>query len=214
MGLKLYGFAQSICTRRVIATLAEKGITNYEFCIIDLAKGAQKLESYVALQPFGKVPVLDDNGLIVYESRAICKYLAAKYHDQGVPLMPKLGDLKGYALFEQGCSIEQNYFDNNASAIAWERVYKKFRGEGDADEAKVAAALAALDITLTVYEKILSEQAYLAGNEFSLVDLYHLPYGSFLRQIGFQSSFDKYPSVRKWLEGIQARESWKKATSP
>jgi hypothetical protein len=39
-------------------------------------RAIQKTEEYKKLQPFGKVPVLEDDGLLLYESRAICKYLA------------------------------------------------------------------------------------------------------------------------------------------
>lgn len=73
MVLKLFGSAMS--TSRVLTTIIEKELP-YEFIRVDIAKGEQKSEEYKKLQPFGKVPVLDDNGFIMYESRAICKYLA------------------------------------------------------------------------------------------------------------------------------------------
>jgi glutathione S-transferase len=73
MVLKLYGSAMS--TSRVLVTILEKELP-YELILIDIAKGDQKTEHYKKLQPFGKVPVLDDDGFIIFESRAICKYLA------------------------------------------------------------------------------------------------------------------------------------------
>ena len=73
MVLKLYGSAMA--TSRVLVTILEKELP-YEYIPIDIAKGEQKSEAYRALQPLGKVPVLDDDGFLIYESRAICKYLA------------------------------------------------------------------------------------------------------------------------------------------
>lgn len=73
MVLKLYGSAMS--TSRVLVTILEMELP-YELILIDIAKGDQKTEHYKKLQPFGKVPVLDDDGFIIFESRAICKYLA------------------------------------------------------------------------------------------------------------------------------------------
>lgn len=73
MVLKLYGSAMS--TARVLMTILEKELP-YEYVLIDIAKGDQKSEEYKKLQPFGKVPVLDDDGFLIFESRAICKYLA------------------------------------------------------------------------------------------------------------------------------------------
>jgi glutathione S-transferase len=73
MVLKLYGSAMS--TSRVLVTILEKELP-YELILIDIAKGDQKSEDYKKLQPFGKVPVLEDDGFFMFESRAICKYLA------------------------------------------------------------------------------------------------------------------------------------------
>lgn len=104
MLLKLYGMHQSTCTQRVLTTLAEKGI-EYELIIVNLFAGEQKEPSYLEKQPFGKVPVLDDDGFLIYESRAICKYLARKYAEKGTKLIPAEGDLKAYGLFEQVGSL-------------------------------------------------------------------------------------------------------------
>lgn len=72
MVLKLYGSAMA--TSRVLTVILEKELA-YELVRVDIAKGEQKREEYQRLQPFGKVPVLDDDGFLMYESRAICKYL-------------------------------------------------------------------------------------------------------------------------------------------
>lgn len=72
MVLKLYGSAMS--TSRVWVTILEKGLP-YEHVLIDISRGDHKSEAYKQLQPFGKVPVLDDDGFIMFESRAICRYL-------------------------------------------------------------------------------------------------------------------------------------------
>lgn len=73
MVLKLYGSAMSFA--RVLVTILEKDLA-YEHIPIDIAKGEQKGEAYKKLQPFGKVPALEDDGFLIFESRAICKYLA------------------------------------------------------------------------------------------------------------------------------------------
>jgi len=57
------------------------------------------------------------------ESRAICRYLEIKYQGQGTQLIPK--DIKGQGLFEQAASTETSYFDPYASAMVYERAFKK-----------------------------------------------------------------------------------------
>ena len=47
-----------------------------------------------------------------------------------------------------------------------------------------------------------------------MADLFHLPYGTLIQSIGLGSVFEKYPTVKKWFEDLQARESWKKAGPP
>jgi glutathione S-transferase len=100
MTLKVHGSPYSTCNERVLLILHEKGVP-YERITLDFEKAEQKAPEYLKLQPFGKVPVLEDDGFFVYESRAIVRYLAMKYAGQGTKLMPDPNDLKAYALFEQ-----------------------------------------------------------------------------------------------------------------
>jgi len=81
---------------------------------------------------------------------------------------------------------------------------------GATDDAAVAKHAAILDETLAIYDGILARQAYLAGDEITLADLSHLPGGTMVRDLGFKDLFDKYPNVKKWWDGLEARESWKK----
>ena len=62
------------------------------------------------------------------ESRAICRYLEAKYKGKGTELIPT-SDVQSQALFEQAASIEISYFDPSASEIVYERVFKKYEAE-------------------------------------------------------------------------------------
>lgn len=144
MVLKLYGMPLSTCTKRVVTVLAEKKV-DYELVTIDFAKAEHKSAPYLQKQPFGKIPYLDDDGFIVFESRAIARYIATKYANQGTQLLPAAGDLKAQAIFEQvfqtclvfnfsreirklmkqGVSVENNYFNPPAEGIADERAFKK-----------------------------------------------------------------------------------------
>src|SRR4051795_9201851 len=72
--MKVYGHPISTCTRKVLATLAEKGAA-FEFVVVDLFKGEHKAAEHLARQPFGQVPVLEHDDFRMYESRAIIRYL-------------------------------------------------------------------------------------------------------------------------------------------
>ncbi|KAF7513051.1 Glutathione S-transferase hmp2 [Endocarpon pusillum] len=120
MVLKLYGSAMSFS--RVLITILEKDLA-YEHILIDIAKGDQKSEAYKKLQPFGKVPVLEDDRFLIFESRAICKYFVRKY-TSGPKLIPE-GDDKAYGLFEQACSVEHSYFAAASEIIGTKIIIKK-----------------------------------------------------------------------------------------
>jgi len=66
----------------------------------------------------------DDDGFIVYESRAICRYLDARFPNQGPKLVPT--GLKENALFEQAASVELSHFDAHASKAVYEKVFKPY----------------------------------------------------------------------------------------
>jgi glutathione S-transferase len=68
--------------------------------------------------------IYQDDGFILYESRAICRYIEAKYPNQGISLVPT--GLQPNALFEQAASIEQSDFDPPASGIVFETIFKKY----------------------------------------------------------------------------------------
>ncbi|KZP20733.1 glutathione S-transferase [Athelia psychrophila] len=204
MVLTLYGSPVSTCVKRVAVVLKEKEIP-FTFVQIDMRKGEHKTPEYLEKQPFGQVPYIDDDGFVLYESRAIGRYLAAKYPSKGPTLLPT--DPTANALFEQAASVEQSNFDPSASGLVAEKVFKKLYHGLDADEAKVAELTKALGGKLDAYETILSKQKYVAGNEITLADLFHLSYATLVQGIN-PEVFSSRPHVSKWLEGLQARPSW------
>ncbi|KAI0785898.1 glutathione S-transferase [Abortiporus biennis] len=216
MALKLYGNPFSTCTRRVITVLKEYNVP-YEMVVIDFSKGEHKAPGFVEHQPFGQVPYIVDNDLEVYESRAICRYIAEKYRGKAVSgkdLVPLASDLKAFAKFEQAVSIESSNFDPFAGGIALERVYKPLKGI-NTNEPLVVSYIAILEGKLDAYEKIFSKQKYLAGDDITIADLFHLPYGTMLPQQGVDAleNAQKRPNVARWWKELISRPSWIAATS-
>ncbi|KAF5374480.1 hypothetical protein D9615_009067 [Tricholomella constricta] len=205
MVLKLHGTGNSTCTRRVGAFLREKKIP-FELVEVNLMKGEHKSPAFVAKQPFGQIPYIDDDGFILYESRAICRYLEAKYPNQGTKLIPD--DIKGKALFEQAASVEASNFDAYAAKAVAEVIFKPFFGQTP-DQAVFQELIKQLGLRLDAYEVILSKQKYVAGDNFTLADIFHLPYGALLAAAGSNIMSDESrPNVVRWWNDITARDSW------
>ncbi|KAJ8581821.1 glutathione S-transferase [Rhizopogon salebrosus TDB-379] len=202
--VKLYGFPLSTCTRLVALVCKEKEIP-YELISVNLAKGEQNAPEFVAKQPFGQVPYIDDDGFILYESRAISRYLSKKYQGQGTELIPT--DPQAEALFEQAASIEAFNFNAFVAPIIFEKWFKPFRGL-EPNEERVSELLVSLNPKLDAYEVILGKQKYLAGDSVTLADLAHLPYGTAFYQVGFADVFDSRPNVSRWWKDISNRPAW------
>jgi glutathione S-transferase len=81
------------------------------------------------------------------------------------------------------------------------------------DEVLVSKLTGTLETVLAAYKTILSKQKYLAGEELTLADLYHLPYGTLIKTLGFAEVFARYPCLNAWFDGFSERESWLKTTS-
>ncbi|KAJ6595078.1 glutathione S-transferase [Mycena vulgaris] len=201
--LKLYGGKMATCTRRVATVLHEHKVP-FELIEVDMAHGEHKSPAYLEKQPFGQIPYIDDDGFILYETRAICRYIAAKH---SVGLIPK--DAKAHALFEQAASVEVTNFDSSAGKIVLETVLKPMFYQIPADAAVVAEALAVLEKKLDAYDVILSKTRYLAGDSLTLADLFHIPYAPLLAVGGVDvMSSPARPNVARWYNDLVGRASW------
>ncbi|CAE6484983.1 unnamed protein product [Rhizoctonia solani] len=205
--VKLYGVTYSTCTMRVWAT-AQEICVNLELLPIDLAKGEHQNPEYVeSYHPFAVIPVLvDEDGTKIFESRAICRYLVAKY-GKGSSLLPEPSNVKAYGLFEQAASIEYSAFDPHAAALVYERIVAPMRKEEPNNEL-TKKCINTLTTKMDGYERILCKQKYLAGDTFTLADLFHLPYGQITSVIEPQILNSK-PHVKAWWDNISSRDSWK-----
>ncbi|KAF5345702.1 hypothetical protein D9758_013049 [Tetrapyrgos nigripes] len=127
MTLKIYGYHNSTCSKRVAVVLYSKKIP-HEFIPVDIVTAKENRSAeFLEKQPFGQVPILEDDeeGIRLYESRAICRYLEGKYPDKGPKLIPSDSDKKGKAMFEQAASTEAANFDPYASKAAFQTVIRK-----------------------------------------------------------------------------------------
>ncbi|XP_068662694.1 glutathione S-transferase F13-like [Aristolochia californica] len=208
MAIKIHGVSFSTCTARVVAVLNEKGV-EYELIGVNLPKGEHKQPPFLALNPFGQIPVLEDGDLRLYETRAITKYLAYKYKDQGTDLV-RIIDPKYVALVNVWAEVEAQHFNAAVAPLVEELLIKPRVLQLPPDEAEAEIYAEKLDKVLTVYEERLSKSKYLAGDYFSLADLHHLPYLHCLLKTSRASLVTSRPHVLAWWEDISSRPAWVK----
>jgi len=206
MTIKLYGLAGSTCTRRVIATLEELNVP-YTLVNIDFGNKEHKQPAHLARQPFGKIPVLEDDGKLIYESRAIQRYLAHKF-DKDNKLIPK--DDYAYGLYEQWSFVESGEYDSQISPLVHELVFKKWFQQ-QPDEAKVATLKENLSKVVDILDAYLAKNKYFAGEQFTLVDIAFLPYTQYLIDSGSGDVVLSKPNFAAYWQRISTRTSWQKA---
>lgn len=158
--LKLFGLRGSVHSRFALLTLDEAG-AEYELVLVPFNQ--LQTPEHLARHPFGKLPVLQDGDLKLFESRAISRYIAAQYDKKGT-LYP--ADPRTRALIEQWISVEQSYF-RAAEEVAVELIFSKIFGfEGNAEKAREATER--LKTTLEVLDRHLSTSTYFVGDTFTL----------------------------------------------
>jgi glutathione S-transferase len=204
--MKLFGHPLSSCTRKVLVTLAEKG-ASADLTVVDLFIAEHKAQAHLARQPFGVIPVLDDDGFILYESRAIIRYLDDKL--PGASLTPRAP--KDRARMDQWLSVDQSYVAPHTRALAVERILKKHEGT-EPDAATAKAAEGALGSTLAIVDRALDGHDYLAGDAFSLADISLMPYVASLPMLHAAHLAAGLPRLGAWWERVSARPSWKSVT--
>jgi glutathione S-transferase len=205
--MKLYGHPMSTCTRKVLTVLQEKG-HEAQFVLVDIMKGEQKQPDYIAKHPFGVVPLLEDDGFIVYESRAIIRYLDGKL--SGLSLTPT--DLKARAMMDQWLSVEQSYFASPVIKILMQRVIIPSQG-GQTDQAVVSDAQTEVVKALDVADKALAKQEYFAGSTFSLADIGWMPYVQYLFTASCGDLVTGRANINNWWKRVSTRPSWVKVSA-
>ena len=196
--IKLYDFKSSPNCQRVKIVLAEKNLP-YEIMPVDLRAKEQRTPEYLKLNPYGKVPVLTDDGTVLYESCIINEYLEEKYPSP--PLMPKDPGQKAKAriLIDYGMA----HFDSPYQKLRMELM----KEQKDQNQQVIEDVKGDLKRLLKRFEDELGGQGYLLG-EFSLVDADLLP--RFTRLEGFGVLPDpSLPRLEKYLEKVKARPSVK-----
>jgi glutathione S-transferase len=205
--MRLYHHPMSSNSRRAVMTAIHLGAP-VERVLIDLAKGAQRSASFLRKNPNGKVPVLEDDGFILWESHAIMQYLADTTPG-GEAIYPT--EPRARADVNRWLFWSAHHFQPAVSVLGWERVVKGMIGAGAPDpaEEKRGEALVSdlgriLDAHLEGKEWIAQDKLTLAdfaiATPLAFMDPARLPLGDFRRLLA-------------WFSRVRETEPGK-ATSP
>jgi len=193
--------------RAVLAALVEKGAP---YRLAPVAPGALKSPEHLARHPFGRVPVLEHDGFLLYETQAILRYL-----DRVLP-QPALtpSDPKRAARMDQVMNVNDWYlFHGVADVIGFQRVVKPRLMGLAPDEAAIEAAMPQAHAVFNELARLLGEQPYFAGDAVSLADLLVAPQLTFFTQTPEWSVLGApQANLVSWLARMEARPSFQATT--
>ncbi len=186
---KLYDFELSGNCHKIRMMLAFLEL-EYECVNVDLRNKEQMNAKFLALNPLHKVPVLDDNGLILRDSAAILTYLARQYGEhEWFPDDPAaMGEIQQWLAF----SVNEVF-----NGLAMSRAIIIFKREADLELAHAIARVA-----LKEMERQLSDHDWLALNRFTIADIACYPYTALIHE--GELTLDDYPAIRAWCKRIEA----------
>ncbi|KAG6390624.1 hypothetical protein SASPL_148362 [Salvia splendens] len=205
--VKLYGPPFSTAVARVMVTLLEKDVP-FQLLPVNMAKGEHKKPDYLKIQPFGQVPAFQDEGVTIFESRAISRYVCDKYANQGNRGLFGTNPLEK-ASIDQWLEAEGQNFNPPSSILVFQLTFAP-RMKIKQDENLIEQNEAKLASVLDVYDRRLNESKYLAGDDFTLADLSHLPNAQYLNGTDDGELFRSRKNVERWWGEVSSRESWKK----
>jgi glutathione S-transferase len=187
--LRLHGHLLSGHVHRVELFLSLLGLP-FEKVTVDLARAEHKQPAFLALNPFGQLPVIEDGDLVLADSNAILVYLALTFDANG-PWLPR--DAIGAARVQRWLSVAAGQLAHGPAAA---RVAVLFGRPVEQSPRAASARLFAL------MEQQLATQAFLAAAEPTIADVALYSYTAHAPEGGV--SLAPYPQLRQWLARIEA----------
>lgn len=198
--LKILGRATSSNVQKVVWICEELNVP-YERTDIGGPFGGNDQADYLSLNPNGRVPTIDYDGFVLWESNAIVRYLADK-HGAGSSLRPD--DIQARASADR-------WMDWALSTLAGVHV-PVYQGlirtpEAERDMAKIAAARDAWANANKVLENWLADHEYLSGDAFGIGDIPASPFT--FRWFNLDIEREDYPNLKRWHDTICERQAFR-----
>jgi glutathione S-transferase len=193
--------------RAVLATLEEKGGA-YRFSAVP--PGTMRSPEHLARHPFGRVPVLEHEGFMLYETQAILRYLDRIL--PGPALTP--ADPRAAGRMDQAMNISDWYlFQGVNNVIGFHRIVAPRLLGLQPDEAAIAEAMPKAQVVIGELARLLGDEPYFAGEEVTLADLTVAPQMDFLAQTPEWAVLGPpRENLVAWLERMNSRPSLQATT--
>jgi len=201
--MKLYWLPLSPNNYIVSAVADYLGIP-LEKIYLDIAKGDSRTPEFLKLNPNGKMPTLVYGDFSLWESNAILMYLCSKKPGNSLWPADELTriDISRWLFWQQA------HWMRGCGQLLFERLVKKFFGQGDPNPEKEKEGEEAVKFNAAVLNQSLEGKNYLVNDQLTLADFAvaaPLPYAQPCRL-----PIEGFPNIAKWYERIASLEAWQK----
>ena len=198
--LKVWGRNNSANVQKAMWCIGELGL-EYERVDVGGPFGGLDSPEYMALNPNSRIPTVEDEGNILWESHSVIRYLALKY-GKGT-LCPD--DLGARQKADRWMDWPHNGFNHHIRTLFFALVRDREKAEPDMDAMNAIAAEAAVD--LPILDGHLSSNEYAAGTNLTMGDI---PLGCIVnRWYSLPIDHPSHPAVEDWLHRIRERPAFR-----
>jgi len=207
--MRLYYHPISTTSRPLMMFAADNNI-DIELKMVDLMTGEHVKPPYLALNPSGMVPMLEDGDFRLTECSAILKYLADKI---GSPAYPK--DLRQRARVNERMDwLNTQFYRDFGYGLVYPQIFPNFKRATDEQQSGVIAwGKERGERWLKVLDRnLIDNNEYLCGSQLTIADYLgaaYLTLGEVLR-----CNFSAYPNITRWLKTMKGRPNWEKVNRP
>ncbi len=202
----IYGPSYSTYVRATRLALEEKPAP-YELSDVAMMQGVHKQDAFLKRNPFGKVPAFEHDGLKLYETSAIIRYIDRAF--SGARLQPS--DIKRLAHMDQVISIVDSFaYGCIIGKLVWQRIVTPMTG-GTPDEAVIKDGMPQIKLCLSEFERILGDGTWFGGAAISLGDLHLAPLFAYMTMAPEGGDLMKpHQRLAAWWQRMSARPSMAK----
>src|SRR5262249_2742770 len=177
----------------------------FELCPVDLLNGAHMKPEFGALNPNRKMPVLEDDGFVLWESNAIAQYLASKKPESG--LLP--ADPRRRADVVRWQCWELAHWDPACATLIFERLLKKLFGQGEPIPAVEQKGEDEIRRYGAVANEWLRGRRYLCGDALTLADFSVGAWLNYASQARYP--VDEFRELRRWYADLMELPAWRES---
>ena len=198
--MKLY-YDETLNPRKACAAARHLQVP-VELVRVSLARGEQRAPAFLAINPNGKVPALQDGDLVLWEANAIMCHLS---NVAGADLWPR--DQRGQIEVQRWLSWDASHFTAHGGTLYFENLIKPAIGMGAPDPAAVEGATRMFAASAAVLEAHLSQRKFLLGDALTVADFAvgaALPYAQ-----GARIPLGDFPAIARWHERLNELPGWR-----